>query len=100
MVNPRTGLPAQTPQQFADKQILGKTRNRINNLQNSATTTRGTIAGTQNIPSLEQIQNIRKFEFRLAGDTPDLRAAVGNSLDQLRKEFPDLTFNVSFNGKR
>ncbi len=41
-VNPKTGLPAQTPQEFTDKQLLKKTRNRINELENNAFTTRAT----------------------------------------------------------
>ncbi|WP_339256257.1 WXG100 family type VII secretion target [Paenibacillus sp. FSL R5-0713] len=45
-VNPKTGLPAQTPQEFADKQILTKTRNRIFALEN-ATSTRTTVNGSQ-----------------------------------------------------
>nr|WP_306812895.1 hypothetical protein [Paenibacillus soyae] len=98
IVNPKTGLPAQTPQQFADKQILEKTRKRIQNLK-EAVATRPTKNGSQDVPSLNQIQNIRKFVFRLDGDTPELRQAVENSLNQLRKEFPDHTFEVIFGGK-
>jgi len=99
-LNPRTGLPAQAPQEFADKQILLKMRNRINNLQNSAVATKATSNGTQIVPSLDQIQNIRRFEFRLDGDTPALRSAVGNSLDRLKTEFPDFNFYTIFGGKR
>lgn len=98
IVNPKTGLPAQTPQQFADKQILDKTRKRIVNLE-EAIATRPTKNGTPDVPSLDQIQNIRKFVFRLDGDTPELRQAVENSLNQLRKEFPDYTFEAIFGGK-
>ncbi|WP_235827905.1 polymorphic toxin-type HINT domain-containing protein [Brevibacillus migulae] len=98
IVNPKTGLPAQTPQQFADKQILDKTRKRIVNLK-EAIATRSTKNGTPDVPSLDQIQNIRKFVFRLDGDTPELRQAVENSLNQLRKEFPDHTFEAIFGGE-
>ncbi|TGV23676.1 WXG100 family type VII secretion target, partial [Mesorhizobium sp. M00.F.Ca.ET.186.01.1.1] len=97
-VNPKTGLPAQTPQQFADKQILTKTRNRINALGN-ATSTRATKNGSSEIPNLEDIKDIREFVFRLDGDTPELRQAVENSLNQLRKEFPDYKFSAIFGGK-
>ncbi|WP_232697489.1 hypothetical protein [Brevibacillus daliensis] len=97
-VNPKTGLPAQTPQQFADKQILTKTRNRINALEN-ATSTRATKNGSSEIPNLEDIKDIREFVFRLDGDTSELRQAVENSLNQLRKEFPDYKFNAIFGGK-
>ncbi|MEC0329146.1 peptidoglycan-binding protein [Paenibacillus macerans] len=99
VINPKTGLPAQTPQQFTDKQILDKTRKRINNIA-KATATRATKNGTSNIPSLDQIKGIRKFIFRLDGDTPELRQAVENSLEQLRKEFPDYTFDALFGGKK
>ncbi|MEK5003246.1 peptidoglycan-binding domain-containing protein [Paenibacillus sp. FSL P4-0127] len=99
VINPKTGLPAQTPQQFTDKQILDKTRKRINNIV-KATATRATKNGTSNIPSLDQIKGIRKFIFRLDGDTPELRQAVENSLEQLRKEFPDYTFDALFGGKK
>ncbi|WP_235947140.1 PrsW family glutamic-type intramembrane protease [Paenibacillus glycinis] len=98
-VNPRTGLPAQTPQQFADRQILAKTRNRINNMASNAVSTRATAHGSADIPSLEQIKAIKRFVFRLDGDTPALRSAVENSLNRLRAEFPDHTFNVLFRGK-
>ncbi|MED1726340.1 hypothetical protein P4V06_27060, partial [Brevibacillus parabrevis] len=100
ILNPKTGLPAQTPQQFADKQILTKTRNRINNLQNSAVSSRPTANGSPEVPSLEEIKGIRQFVFRLDGDTPELREAVERSLEQLRKEFPEYTFDVQFGGKK
>lgn len=96
-VNPKTGLPAQTPQQFADKQILTKTRNRINAFE-KATSTRATKNGSSEIPSLEDIKNIKEFVFRLDGDTAELRQAVTNSLNQLRKEFPDYKFSAKFGG--
>ncbi|WP_230202486.1 hypothetical protein [Paenibacillus ihumii] len=99
IINPKTGLPAQTPQQFTDKQILDKTRKRINNIA-EATATRATKNGIPDVPSLDQIKGIRKFVFRLDGDTPELRQAVENSLEQLRKEFPDYTFEVWFGGEK
>ncbi|WP_233454996.1 hypothetical protein [Paenibacillus elgii] len=98
ILNPKTGLPAQTPQQFADKQILTKTRTRINNLQDSAVSSRPTANGTQEVPTLDEIKGIHQFVFRLDGDTPELREAVEISLEQLRKEFPEYTFNVQFGG--
>ncbi|MFC3254090.1 PrsW family intramembrane metalloprotease [Paenibacillus sepulcri] len=63
IINPRTGLPAQTPQQFADKQILAKTRNRILNMQTKAVATRPTAHGSAEVPSLEEIKSIRQFVF-------------------------------------
>lgn len=99
VINPRTGLPTQTPQQFTDKQILGKTRKRIKNIA-EATATRATKNGTPTVPSLDEIKGIRKFVFRLDGDTPELRRAAENSLEQLRKEFPDYSFEVLFGGEK
>ncbi|BFH60398.1 hypothetical protein [Paenibacillus azoreducens] len=99
IINPKTVLPAQTHQQLTNKQILGKTRKRIKNIA-EATATRATKNGTPEVPSLEQIKDIRKFIFRLDGDTPELRQAVKNSLEQLRKEFPDYTFDALFGGKK
>jgi RsiW-degrading membrane proteinase PrsW (M82 family) len=98
-INPRTGQPAQTPQEFTDKQILGKTRTRIHNLMENAAATRPTANGSPEVPDLEEIKSIRDFVFRLDGDTPELRAAAENSLNQLRSEFPDYTFNILFGGK-
>ncbi|UQZ85498.1 hypothetical protein SK3146_04787 [Paenibacillus konkukensis] len=98
-INPRTGKPSQTPQQFADKQILAKTRVRIQNMLEKAVSTRATAHGSADVPDLQDIKSIRSFVFRLDGDTPELRGAVENSLNQLRQEFPDYTFNVLFGGK-
>ncbi|WP_235548743.1 PrsW family intramembrane metalloprotease [Paenibacillus sp. Soil522] len=98
-INPRTGQPSQTPQQFADKQILGKTRTRIENMMEKAVSTRPTPNGSPDVPDLQEIKSIRDFVFRLDGDTPALRSAVENSLNQLRAEFPEYTFNVLFGGK-
>nr|WP_154888379.1 WXG100 family type VII secretion target [Paenibacillus xylanexedens] len=97
-VNPKTGLPAQTPQEFADKQILTKTRNRIFALEN-ATSTRTTVNGSQEIPALQDIKGIKEFVFRLDGNTPKLRQAVNKSINKLKEEFPDYKFSATFGGE-
>jgi len=97
-IHPKTGKPQQTPQQFTDKQLYQKTKVRINNLQKAAGT-RTTPDGTAEIPTLEQIKGIRRFEFQLDGDSPELRAAAENSLNRLRQEFPDYTFSIRFGVK-
>lgn len=96
-VNPKTGLPAQTPQEFADKQIFTKTSNRIFALEN-ATSTRTTVNGSREIPTLDDIKGIKEFIFRLDGDTPELRQSVDNSIKKLKKEFPDYKFSANFGG--
>ena len=98
VVNPRTGLPTQTPQQFADKQIYQKTVNRIKNLD-IADATRPTVNGSQSIPSLQEIKGIKKFVFRLDGNSAELQSAVNQSIKKLQSEFPDYTFEVIFGGK-
>ncbi|MEF3303583.1 PrsW family glutamic-type intramembrane protease [Paenibacillus sp. GYB003] len=98
-INPRTGKPTQTPQQFTDKQIFEKTRTRIRNLTEHAAATRPTANGSPEVPDLEKIKSIRNFVFRLDGDTPELRSAAENSLNKLREEFPDYTFTILFGGK-
>ncbi|WP_264934679.1 WXG100 family type VII secretion target [Paenibacillus sp. LS1] len=96
-VNPKTGLPAQTPQEFADKQIFTKTSNRIFALEN-ATSTRTTVNGSQEIPTLEDIKGIKEFIFRLDGDTTELRQSVNNSIKKLKNEFPEYKFSAKFGG--
>ncbi|MCM3628384.1 PrsW family intramembrane metalloprotease [Paenibacillus glycanilyticus] len=98
-IHPKTGKPQQTPQQFTDKQLYQKTKTRINNLMQKAVGTRTTPDGTSEIPALEDIKNIRNFQFQLDGDTPELRAAAENSLNRLRQEFPDYTFTIRFGVK-
>ncbi|WP_243867467.1 PrsW family glutamic-type intramembrane protease [Paenibacillus sp. BK720] len=98
-IHPKTGKPQQTPQQFTDKQLYQKTKTRINNLMEKAVGTRTTPDGTSEIPSLEDIKSIRRFQFQLDGDSPELRAAAENSLNRLRQEFPDYTFSIRFGVK-
>ncbi|MBC1528735.1 hypothetical protein HB825_05920 [Listeria booriae] len=98
VVNPRTGLPTQTPEQFAEKQIYQKTVNRIKNLE-IADATRPTVNGSQSIPSLEEIKCIKKFVFRLDGNSAELQNAVNQIIAKLKSEFPGYTFEVIFGGK-
>ena len=36
------------------------------------------------------------LRFEIRADTPELRAAVNQRMDQLRAEFPDMKFDVRF----
>ncbi len=96
IVNPRTGKPSQTPQEFADKQIYTKTKNRINNLLNSTGTRQAKTNIVDNVPDIKELQQIKTFIFRLDGDSTELRKAVQKSIDKLKLEFPDYTFEVIF----
>ncbi|MBK5073796.1 hypothetical protein I2492_13375 [Budviciaceae bacterium CWB-B4] len=95
MLNPKTGLPAQTAEQFADKQVYQKTVNRIKNLE-QADATRATVNGSQTIPSINEIREIKTFVFRLDGNSMELQNAVNQSIRSLKTEFPDYTFEAKF----
>ncbi|GEM_PF-1138719 len=97
ILNPSTGKPFQTAQEWAEKQILNKTTTRIENLK-VAVATRETVSGTPIVPTLDEIRNIKSFTFRIDADTIDLRKAVENVLNQLRKDYPGYTFDVIFGG--
>ncbi|EAU62893.1 SH3 domain-containing protein [Stigmatella aurantiaca] len=49
-LNPRTGKPQQTPVDWADKQLFGKTKKRISALLDPTTQTRAQSSGSQNVP--------------------------------------------------
>ena len=95
-INPKTGKPSQTPQEFADKQIYTKTKNRINNLMNAEETRQAKTNIVEKVPNRSELQKIKKFVFRLDGDSPELRKAVENSVQNLQLEFPDYSFEVTF----
>ena len=81
-INPKTGKPAQTPEQFADKQIYTKTRNRIINLLNSTGTRQAKTNIVEGVPDISILQEIKKFVFRLDGDSRELREAVYKSIEK------------------
>lgn len=95
-LHPRTGKPIQTPEQWATKQIYEKTVARIENLQNVAVSTRATQKGSQSIPSLNEIKSIRNLEFRIEGDTPELKNAVEKAVKDLSQKYPDWKFSATF----
>lgn len=94
-VNPRTGQPAQTPAQWAAKQIFKKTMTRIKNLGRAAKT-RPTSGGSSNVPSLAEIRGIRHVHFVIDGSAPALRSAVFAELASLRTEHPGWIFTAEF----
>jgi hypothetical protein len=96
-VNPKTGkpFPGSTPEEWAKKQIFDKTVTRLENLP-KATATRPTKGGSPDVPDLSSIQHIRKYEFRIDSSTPELKKAVEAELENLRKKYPDWTFNAEF----
>ena len=99
IINPKTGKPQQTAQKWANKQIYEKTKNRISNINDAVDTKLPggvSIPEGSNIPSIEQIKDVKNFVFRLEGDSPELREAMTDVLVKLSTEFPDYTFKVEY----
>ncbi|MFT3765619.1 MAG: SH3 domain-containing protein [Minicystis sp.] len=96
-IDPRTGRPFNnsTPADWAQKQIVGKTKVRIKNLT-SAAATRPTVGGSPDVPTLAELQGIKRLHFRIDGDSPALRNAVAQSLAALAKEYPGWQFTAEF----
>jgi len=95
-LHPKTGKPLQTAEQWAEKQIYEKSIVRIENLQNKAASTRATKSGSQVVPSLNEIKTIRKLQFRIEGDSPELKNAVEEQIKKLSQKYPDWEFSAKF----
>ena len=95
IVNPKTGMPYQTANQWARHQIFDKTSTRIENLAIAADT-RATREGTPNIPSLANIQGLTQLEFRVENATPAVKKAVAEQIKALQLKFPEWTFTAKF----
>lgn len=94
-IDPKTGLPYQTPEEWATKQILNKTNVRIANLEKAAKT-RPTKAGSSDVPDLDEIKDYRKLHFVIDNDDPKLQKAVNETIDKLKAQHPDWDFSVEF----
>ncbi len=105
-INPKTGkpFPGSDESTWAQKQIYGKTKTRIENLKVAdATRPSGRMsedpvqaAGSSVYPNIKELQTIRKLEFRIDADTPGLRAQVEIQINRLRTEFSDWTFTATY----
>ncbi|MEW4431262.1 WXG100 family type VII secretion target [Paenibacillus pabuli] len=87
----------QTEEQWALKQIFKKGSNRIIALQQTEVKLSSSIS--QDVPLFEDITNIRNYVFRIDADTPKLRLAVQNELNNLKTKYPDYNFSAEFGGK-
>ncbi|PAD30145.1 hypothetical protein [Paenibacillus sp. 7523-1] len=87
----------QTEEQWAPKQIFKKGSNRIIVLQQTEVKLSSSIS--QDVPLFEDITNIRNYVFRIDADTPKLRLAVQNELNNLKTKYPDYNFSAEFGGK-
>ncbi len=86
----------QTELQWAEKQILKKGRNRIRALQQEDFTLSSLVSSE--LPSIEELKQIRTFVFRINADTDALRSAVQSQVDELARLYPDYNFSVKYGG--
>jgi RHS repeat-associated protein len=93
--HPKTGKPVQTPEDWAAKQVGKKTRVRIENLK-KADATRATKGGSTDVPSLDEIKDIKKLHFRIESDDPAVQRAVQREMEQLKADYPDWDFTAEF----
>lgn len=94
-VNPRTGLSAQTPAQWAERQVYAKTEVRIQNLAKAAAT-RATKGGSATVPDLAEIKGIRKLEFHIDSTDANVESAVNHEISRLQAKHPDWSFSAIF----
>ena len=94
-VNPKTGKPSQTPEEWATRQILNKTNVRITNLE-KATGTRPTKGGSSDVPSIDEIKDYRKIHFEIDSTDPKVKKAVDEAISELKKQHPDWEFSANF----
>lgn len=94
-IDPKTGVPNRTAAEWAQDKIFDKTVTRIENLGRAAGT-RPTRGGSEIVPGLEKIKNIRRLEFRVDADSPSLREAVLREVGRLSAKYPDWKFSAIF----
>lgn len=90
---------SQTEQQWAEKQILGKGGNRIkalmqDDLKVTITTKSGEIVDVSF--TLSELRSIKEYVFRINADTPTLKTAVEECLEQLRRLYPEFKFSAIY----
>lgn len=90
-----------TEQQWAEKQILVKGGKRVAALQNdnlkvTIETKSGEVLDCSfTVPELKEIED---YVFRINADTPELRIAVEDCLNELQAAYPNMNFSAIFGG--
>lgn len=87
----------QTEQNWAEKQIFKKGKNRIEALQQEEF--RLSSQFSSDLPSVDELKGIKDYVFRIDADTPELRSAVQTQLDKLSELFPDFNFSAIYGGQ-
>ena len=93
-MNPRTGAPQLTADEWAETQVYEKTVSRIENLSSKATATRAAPGSTA--PTIQEIKAIRHLTFRLRSTSPEVVNAVSKQLVRLTTRFPGWTFDAVY----
>lgn len=86
----------QTESQWANKQILKKGENRIKALSQNEFSVY--IDGEEYSFLSSELKDVRSYVFRINADTPELRIAVEDCLEQLRILYPDYNFSAVYGG--
>lgn len=98
VINQATGQPYQTAQSWAVTHIYDKTAIRIANLE-KASETRPKIGGSDNVPSLDEIKDIREIKFRVESTESSVKVAVESQIKRLTQDFPEWKFSAEFGNK-
>jgi len=85
----------QTPQEWVQKAIYEKTKTRIENLA-KADRTRKTDTGSENVPTIDQLREIKNIRFKIDAPKKVVSEAVNSSMQRLRNEFPDWNFSAEY----
>ncbi|MDB7100836.1 hypothetical protein PM730_03610, partial [Enterococcus mundtii] len=88
----------QTEKQWAYKHIFKKGSNRLDVLNQTEISISGIDSSL--VSSMDEIKNIKDYTFRIDTDTPALREAVQEQINNLKTKYPDYNFNVTYGGEK
>lgn len=94
-INPRTGNPQQSPDEWAKDQIFDHSENWITKLESADRVGYNGITQDEP-PRLKDLREIKNLEFRIRSQNPRIMGAVEEQLGLLRTRFPDWRFSVVF----
>jgi hypothetical protein len=103
----KASSPKQAIQKWAQKQVYNKTKNKIEFIKDKAEHIYHdpeSKSSSPFMPTIEQVRNIKSFEFRLQAQQSSLsselmevlRTEIDIAIEDLKGEFPDWKFDVVF----
>lgn len=98
VIPPGRSAPNQSAAEWAQRQIYEITVRRLTGIpRRTNSTAQGRQPGsTRNVPNIADVQNARRYVFRIEVDNLPLRTAVQAELARLQAQFPDWTFDAIF----